>query len=71
MPHVCTSSIVSSASLQLKSAVSLLLDTDYSLTRIAIDTCFANQGHFTNAFRRRFGMVPSVFRRQRSWRAAQ
>jgi AraC family transcriptional regulator len=57
--------------LQLKSAVSLLLDTDYPLTRIAVDTGFANQGHFTNAFRRRFGMPPSVFRRQRSWKAAR
>ncbi len=57
--------------LQLKSAVSLLLDTEYSLTRIAIDTGFANQGHFANAFRRRFGMAPSVFRRQRSWKATR
>lgn len=49
--------------LRLRHGLALLVDTDFDLTRIALDVGFANHGHFTNYFRRRFGAPPSEARR--------
>jgi AraC-like DNA-binding protein len=49
--------------LRLRHALTLLVDTDFDLSRIALDVGFANHGHFTNWFRRRFGAPPSEARR--------
>jgi len=49
--------------LRLRHALTLLVDTEFDLSRIALDVGFANHGHFTNYFRRRFGAPPSQARR--------
>jgi AraC family transcriptional regulator len=51
------------AELRLRHALALVLDTSRPLTDVAYDTGFANQGHFGNAFRKRFGAAPSAVRR--------
>jgi AraC family transcriptional regulator len=51
------------AELRLRHALALVLDTRRPLTHVAYDAGFANQGHFGNAFRKRFGSAPSVVRR--------
>jgi AraC family transcriptional regulator len=48
--------------IRLRHALSLLLETDFDLSRVAVDVGFANHGHFTNHFKRRFGMAPSRIR---------
>jgi AraC-like DNA-binding protein len=47
---------------RLRHAQALILDTSMPLAHIAIAAGFANQGHFTNLFRERFGMTPHRFR---------
>ena len=44
--------------LRLRHALTLLLDTGRPLADIALSTGFANQGHFGNHFRRRYGVSP-------------
>jgi AraC-like DNA-binding protein len=41
----------------------LMLDGDKSLAKIATESGFADQPHFTHAFSRRMGMSPSAWRR--------
>ena len=49
--------------LRLRHALALVLDTDRPLGEIAYAVGFANQGHFGNQFRDRFGVPPGVARR--------
>lgn len=51
------------AEVRLQHALALLLETDRSMTQIALDLGFANHGHFCNSFRRRFRTTPSSVRR--------
>ena len=48
--------------LRLRHALALLLETDRQLADIALGTGFANQGHFGNHFRRRYGVTPGSVR---------
>jgi AraC family transcriptional regulator len=48
--------------LRLRHAVTLLLETRRPLADIALATGFANQGHFGNHFRRRYGLTPGRLR---------
>jgi len=52
--------------LRLRHALARVLDTDEPLARIAVALGFANQGHFGNRFRRRFGVAPGAARSQRA-----
>jgi AraC family transcriptional regulator len=49
--------------LRLRHALALLMQTDQPLAQIALATGFANQGHFGNHFRRRYGVPPGRARR--------
>jgi AraC-like DNA-binding protein len=44
--------------------VERVLDRDTRLIDIAYDLGYANEAHFSDAFRRWFGMRPSAFRRR-------
>lgn len=44
--------------LRLRHALTLLFETERPLAAIALETGFANQGHFGNHFRRRYGLTP-------------
>lgn len=48
--------------LRLRHALALVLDTSWSFGRIAVEAGFANQGHFGNAFRQRYGRTPGAVR---------
>jgi AraC-like DNA-binding protein len=48
---------------RLRHALALVLDTDRPIAQIAVDLGFANQGHLTNLFRRRFRTTPARARR--------
>jgi AraC-like DNA-binding protein len=48
--------------IRLHHALAWLLDTDRSIAEIAVECGFANQGHFTNVFRRRFRTTPGCVR---------
>jgi AraC family transcriptional regulator len=54
--------------IRLRHALALLLDTQLPLAQIAGEAGFANQGHLSNAFRRRFGRT---LRRARMDRAEE
>jgi AraC family transcriptional regulator len=51
--------------IRLRHALALLLETRLPLAQIALDVGFANQGHFANAFHRRFQATPSRVRLSR------
>jgi AraC family transcriptional regulator len=48
--------------LRLIAAVQAILDGCDDLTALALDLGFSSHSHFTDAFRRRFGMAPSLLR---------
>lgn len=48
---------------RLELARSWLLDTDWSIARISRRVGYREPAHFTNAFRRRYGVPPSALRR--------
>jgi AraC-like DNA-binding protein len=50
------------ARLRLRLAVERLAEDGEDLTALALDLGYADHSHFTNAFRREFGMSPSRFR---------
>jgi AraC-like DNA-binding protein len=54
--------------LRLRTALQRLAEGQGDLTTLALDLGFADQSHFTNAFRRKFGVSPAVFRRTLSTR---
>jgi AraC family transcriptional regulator len=49
--------------LRLARATRQLVETDVALAEIALAAGFADQSHFSNAFRRETGLSPSAFRR--------
>lgn len=51
---------------RIEKACMLLASSSASLTEIALDCGFADQSHFTKAFRRFHGQPPAQFRRNRS-----
>ncbi len=54
------------AQLRVQRAAELLVRTDWSLARIALETGFSDQSYFTKVFRRQQGMTPGHYRRRRS-----
>lgn len=48
--------------LRLRTALERIVDSSDSLTTIAFDFNFSSHSHFTNAFRKRFGIAPSSLR---------
>lgn len=48
--------------LRLRTSLERLLETDATLTRISADFGFSSLSHFTDAFRKTFGIPPSVAR---------
>jgi len=52
--------------LRLLSAARSILEGCDDLTGLALDLGFSSHSHFTDAFRRRFGMAPSLLRRRAS-----
>jgi len=57
-------------SLRVRASLERVLDGDARLIDIAYDLGYANEAHFSDAFRRRFGMRPSAFRRRSRCRLA-
>jgi len=60
---------------RLHHALEQMFETREHLTRVALASGFASHSHFTDSFRREFGMAPSAVRRgalvdARRWRAA-
>ncbi len=51
--------------LRLRTAFEQIVDSDRSLTTIALDTGFSSQSHLTNLFKREFGMPPGSVRKQK------
>ena len=49
--------------LRLTAALDAIVDSDVDLTTLALDLGFASHSHLTLAFRRHFGVAPSVARR--------
>jgi len=52
-------------SLRLRASLERVADSRDTLTTVAVDLGFASHSHFTSAFRREFGQLPSVFRATR------
>ncbi len=48
---------------RLRHALSMVLDTDWPLARVALEAGFSSHGHFGTWFRRRFGATPTEVRR--------
>jgi AraC family transcriptional regulator len=48
--------------LRLSAALELLRDASRDLTAIGLDLGYSSHSHFSDAFRRRFGVTPSAFR---------
>lgn len=49
---------------RLRLALERLADGEQDLTGLALDLGYADHSHFSNAFRREFGLSPSRFRRR-------
>jgi AraC-like DNA-binding protein len=56
--------------LRLRSALERVLDSDEGLTKIALDSGFADHSHFTSAFHREYGVTPSQVRARATGRAS-
>ena len=54
---------------RLRRSLELIAESTADLTSVALDLGFASHSHFTNAFRRTFGMPPSTFRRTANGRS--
>lgn len=52
--------------LRIERAKRLMVDSDFTLTEIALETGFCDQAHFTNTFRRSVGVTPTGWRRTHS-----
>lgn len=50
--------------LRLRHALDRLTEPGVEVTQVALEVGFSSHSHFTAAFRRRFGVTPSVFARQ-------
>jgi AraC-like DNA-binding protein len=51
------------SALRLRIALSRIAEDDGALTALALDLGFSSHSHFTDTFRREFGIVPSAMRR--------
>ncbi len=51
---------------RIERAQSLLKERDTPLARVAVESGFANQSHFTQVFKRHLGLTPRAFRQNRS-----
>lgn len=51
---------------RIERAQHLLKERNVSLARVAVESGFANQSHFTQAFKRHLGLTPRAFRQDRS-----
>ena len=51
--------------IRLENARQMLLDTDKPIGTIALETGFADHGHFTRAFTQKFGLTPRASRQRR------
>jgi len=49
---------------RVEEARRLLSQTDWSMSRIAIDSGFYDQSHFTRRFHRHCGMTPGAYRQR-------
>ncbi len=49
-------------SLKMKKAARMILENKYGITQIALEIGFASPGHFTKAFKKHFGCLPSEFK---------
>jgi AraC-like DNA-binding protein len=49
--------------LRIEKAISLMNDTDYSLTEIAYLTGFSDQSHFNRIFKKQTGQTPSLYKK--------
>jgi AraC-like DNA-binding protein len=49
--------------LRIEKAISLMTDTDYSLTEIAYLTGFSDQSHFNRIFKKQTGQNPSLYKK--------
>jgi AraC-like DNA-binding protein len=49
--------------LRIEKAISLMTDTDYSLTEIAYLTGFSDQSHFNRIFKKQTGQTPSLYKK--------
>jgi len=56
--------------LRIRAACEQMLTPEISMAEISVAAGFADQSHFTRAFRRATGMTPAAFRVQLSGRAA-
>ena len=52
--------------LRLRASLEMIAERDASLLEIALDLGYANEAHFSDAFRRTFGMRPGAYRRSLS-----
>jgi AraC-like DNA-binding protein len=57
--------------LRLARARALMLESDEQISRIAAACGFADQAHFSRAFRRKVGCTPGLWRRERRSRLAR
>lgn len=48
--------------LRIRHGLEAVCESEYPLSRIAVDLGFAHHSHFTSAFRRNFGVTPSALR---------
>lgn len=49
-------------SIKLKKAAQMILENKFGITQIALEIGFASPAHFTKAFKKHFGCLPSEFR---------
>lgn len=49
---------------RLETAENMLVNTDYSYADIANTLCFSSQSHFTQSFRKKYGMSPMEYRKR-------
>jgi AraC-like DNA-binding protein len=50
---------------RLRDALALMQDGSTTLSDVALRAGFFDQSHFSTAFRKRFGLTPQAYRRQR------
>ncbi|MEZ4619900.1 MAG: helix-turn-helix domain-containing protein [Caldilineaceae bacterium] len=51
------------AQLRMRAALERITDPGTDLTAVALDLGYSSHSHFTSAFRRAFGILPSALRR--------
>jgi AraC-like DNA-binding protein len=49
--------------LRLRASLEMIADSDVSILAIALDLGYSNEAHFSESFRREFGLRPGAYRR--------